>query len=100
MRLRVRRFDPGSDVAPREEIYEVAEFEGMTVLDALNWVRQHVDPSIACRFSCRVANACKECPALANGEATYLCTYPAIGEVRVEPLPHKRLVRDIVVELE
>jgi len=98
MRLTVQRFDPLVDDGPHDESWDVPEYEGMTVLDALNWVREHVDPSLACRFSCRVANACKECSALANGKAAYVCTVPAVGSVRVAPLPHKKLIRDLVVE--
>ncbi len=98
MRLTVQRFDPLREDAPHDDSWEVPEYEGMTVLDALNWVREQRDPTLACRFSCRVANACKECSAMANGKAAYVCTVPAVGEVRVEPLPHKRLIRDLVVE--
>ena len=71
----------------------------MTVLDALMWVREHRDPSLAIRFSCRNANACKECVAMVNGRRTYLCTSPARGEVRVGPLPNKPLLRDLATRL-
>ncbi|MEV7009326.1 2Fe-2S iron-sulfur cluster-binding protein [Streptosporangium sp. NPDC051022] len=96
MRLEVTRAD---GAGTRVETYEVPEFEGMTVLDALNWVREHVDPSLAFRFSCRCANACKECLAVVNGERTYTCTVAATGTVTVEPLGHKPHVRDLVVKL-
>ena len=98
MRLTVQRWDPETEAEPHDQSWEVPEYEGMTVLDALNWVREHRDPSLACRFSCRVANACKECSALTDGRAAYVCTVPAVGEVRVAPLPHKRLIRDLVTE--
>ena len=98
MRLVVRRFDPDRDAAPQDVTYEVPEYPGMTVLDALIWVRQHLDPTVAVRYACRNANACKTCVARVNGSKTYLCTYPARGEVRDEPLPHKPLVRDLVVD--
>lgn len=71
----------------------------MTVLDALIWVRENVDPGLAFRYSCRSANACKECVAVVNGKKTYLCTYPARGEVLVEPLPHRPLLRDVAVRM-
>jgi succinate dehydrogenase/fumarate reductase-like Fe-S protein len=98
MRLSVLRNDPTTDDAGRWETYEVPDRERMTVLDALLWVRRHIDPSLACRFSCRSANACKECLAVVNGQRTYMCTSVAGEEVFVQPLPNRELVRDLAVE--
>jgi succinate dehydrogenase/fumarate reductase-like Fe-S protein len=78
--------------------FDVPEFEGMTVLDALSWVREHHDPSLAMRFSCRSANACKECIAIVDGQREYTCTVAAVGEVQVSPLPNKPLLHDLAVD--
>lgn len=82
----------------RTDRYEVPEYEGMTVLDALMWVREHEDPSLAMRFACRSANACKECIAVVDGTRAYTCTTPAVGEVRVAPLENKPLLHDLAVD--
>lgn len=97
MRVSVTRRSPGAE--ERVDTWEVPEYEGMTVLDALQWVREHRDPSLAMRFACRSANACKECLAVVDGVRTYTCTTPAVGEVAVEPLPNKAHLRDLAVEL-
>lgn len=94
MKLTVKRSDPD-----RVESWEVPEFEGMTVLDAILWVREHRDPTLAVRYACRNANACKECLAIVGGRQTYTCTVPATGQIDVAPLPNKTLLRDLVVEL-
>ena len=95
--LRVRR---GSGADPgRYDIYRVPYEEGMSVLDALLWVRAHVDSSLAFRYGCVNANACKTCMALVDGQVVYLCTArltPAGG--RVEPLPKRPLIRDLVTD--
>ena len=72
----------------------------MSVLDALLYVRQHFDPTLAVRYSCLSANACKECPALIDGKVGYLCT-ARLSErpITCEPLPKKLLIRDLVVDL-
>ena len=57
--LRVRRGAKGE--APRFEDFAVPYTAGMSVLDALMWIRSHVDGSLAVRYSCINANACKEC---------------------------------------
>ena len=96
--VRVRRGGPGQ--APRYDRWEVPYEEGMSVLDALLQVRAEQDPTLAVRFSCLNANACKECSAVINGKVGYLCT-ARLGEqpVTCEPLPKKRLIRDLVVDL-
>ena len=45
--------------------------EGMSVLDALRWIRLHADSSLAVRYSCINANACKTCMVLVDGEVEY-----------------------------
>lgn len=97
-RLAVTRGEPGAE--PRVQEYEVPFEPGLTLLDALIWVRRHEDPSLAVRYSCR-ANACKECSALIDGAPDYLCTRRAEEgtTARVEPLPKPRLIRDLVTEL-
>lgn len=98
MKLKVQRTSQDGEV-DRVDEFEVPESEGMTVLDALNWVREFEDPTVAVRFSCRRANACKECLAVVNGRQTYTCIVPATGEVLVEPLSRKPLVRDLATRL-
>ncbi len=99
MRLEVTRGSSDDSTPERIDAFEVPEFEGMTVLDALMWVREHIDPSLAIRYSCRCANACKECLATVDGVRTYTCTVPAVGTVAVAPLANKPFLRDSVVEL-
>lgn len=74
--------------------------EGMSVLDALMWIRDHQDPTLAVRYSCINANACKECSMMVDGEVTYACTARLTpAGARVEPLEGKTLVRDLVTDI-
>jgi succinate dehydrogenase/fumarate reductase-like Fe-S protein len=74
--------------------------EGMSVLDALRWIRSHVDSSLAIRYSCINANACKTCMALINGEVEYTCIAKlAPCRTTVEPLPKRPLIRDLVTDI-
>jgi succinate dehydrogenase/fumarate reductase-like Fe-S protein len=98
-RLAVTRGSP--DTGARVEAYDVPWREGMSLLDALQWIREQVDPTLAVRFSCRSANACKECSASVDGEAAYLCVTRAQPGtlVQIEPLPKRRWLRDVAVVL-
>jgi succinate dehydrogenase/fumarate reductase-like Fe-S protein len=80
--------------------YDVPFEPGQSVLDGLRWIRANRDPSLAIRFSCINANACKECMLELDGKTVYACTARLEArEMRLAPLPNKRLVRDLVTEI-
>ena len=64
--LRVQRGGP--DDEPTFDEFAVPHREGMSVLDALIWVRANTDSSLAIRYSCTNANTCKECMVKVNGK--------------------------------
>jgi succinate dehydrogenase/fumarate reductase-like Fe-S protein len=73
---------------------------GESVLDGLRRIRASTDPSLAFRFSCINANACKECMILLDGTTVYACTARLEArEMRLEPLRNKGLIRDLAVEI-
>jgi len=95
--LRVRRGALNEPV--RYDDFEVPFEEGLSVLDALRWIRVNLDSTLAIRYSCINANACKTCMALVNGQVEYTCIAklsPAI--MTVEPLPKRPLIRDLVTD--
>jgi succinate dehydrogenase/fumarate reductase-like Fe-S protein len=97
-KLKVWRGAPGS--AGRYERYEVPFEAGQTVLDAVRWIRVHHDPSLAVRFSCINANACKECMISVDGKTVYACTTRLTeSEMTLAPLPNKALIKDLVTEI-
>lgn len=82
------------------ETYEVPFESGNSVLDGLRYVRSHVDRSLALRYACINANACKECMVLVDGKTVYGCTTRLEArEMRIEPLRNKDWVRDVVSEV-
>ena len=86
--------------AGRFESYEVPYEPGQSVLDGLRWIRVHKDPTLALRYSCINANACKECMMEIDGETIYACiTRLEPRAMTVEPLGNKKLVRDLVTEI-
>jgi succinate dehydrogenase/fumarate reductase-like Fe-S protein len=86
--------------AGRWESYEVPFEPGQSVLDGLRWIRVNRDPSLAIRFSCINANACKECMIELDGKTVYACTARLEPrEMTLAPLSNKRRVRDLVTEI-
>jgi succinate dehydrogenase/fumarate reductase-like Fe-S protein len=86
--------------AGRWQSFEVPFEDGQSVLDGLRWLRVNKDPSLAVRFSCINANACKECMMQLDGETVYACTARLEArEMTLTPLPNKKLIRDLVTEI-
>lgn len=82
------------------DTHDVPFESGQSVLDGLRWLRINRDPSLAVRYSCINANACKECMIQVDGETVYACTARLEpGEMTLTPLPNKKLVRDLVTEI-
>ncbi|HUN47704.1 MAG TPA: succinate dehydrogenase/fumarate reductase iron-sulfur subunit [Stellaceae bacterium] len=98
--LNVLRYRPGADEKPVPQSYRVPFTEDMSVLQALQYVKDHVDGSLTFRWSCRMA-ICGSCGMMINGEPrlacmTFLREYPA-GTVEVEALRNFPIERDLVV---
>jgi len=92
--LEVLRYHPEKDQEPHFQRYSVECPEEWVVLDALNHVKETVDPTLSYRWSCHMA-VCGSCGMMINGEPklackTFLRDYA--GPIRVEPLAHFPLI--------
>lgn len=101
-RFRVYRYDPDSGNNPRTDVYEVdLEACGPMVLDALIKIKNEIDSTLTFRRSCR-EGICGSCAMNIGGTNTLACT-KAIddvrGEVKIYPLPHMPVVKDLVPDL-
>jgi fumarate reductase iron-sulfur subunit len=98
----VTRFDPDVDEVPKTQSYEIPVQPDWKVLDALNFIKDHVDPTLSHRWSCRMA-VCGSCGMMVNGEPKLTCKEPLSSygsTVEVEPLANFPVIRDLVVEME
>ena len=102
--LKICRFDPERDTAPRFQEFVLTLEATQTVLDALLLAWQQ-DPSLAFRRSCRSA-ICGSCAVRINGQPALACqtlmqkAAADGGPIVLEPLPHFRQLKDLVVDLE
>ncbi|WP_240782517.1 2Fe-2S iron-sulfur cluster-binding protein [Roseococcus sp. SYP-B2431] len=86
----------GLGEAPRRDAFEIGFEPGESILDALRRLRVDRDPTLAFRYACLNANACKECMMLLDGKVVYACTARLEPrEMRLDPLPNKALLRDL-----
>ncbi len=101
-RFHIYRWDPDSGENPRMDTYEVdLDSCAPMVLDALLKIKNEVDPTLTLRRSCR-EGVCGSCAMNIDGVNTLACTI-AIGDikgdVKVYPLPHMPVVKDLVPDL-
>ena len=102
--LKVFRYDPEVEgkQEPRFDDFRVPFHKGMTVLDALIYARDRYDSSLTFRHSCRQA-VCGSDALFVNGTQMLGCKTQLAdleSPVRIEPLPHQEVVKDLVVDME
>jgi succinate dehydrogenase / fumarate reductase iron-sulfur subunit len=98
-RFEVYRYDPESTENPRLDSFEIdLESTGPMVLDALIKMKSEQDPTLTFRRSCR-EGICGSCSMNMNGRNGLACT-TAIedlrGDIRITPLPHMEVIKDLV----
>lgn len=95
---KVLRFDPATDEAPYFQTYEVPKYEvgRQTVSKVLEYIFENIDPSLSYYHTCN-RGICNGCVAMINGKAELMCMTESPHEVNIEPVPHHRVIRDLVV---
>ncbi len=100
--LNVTRYSPGQDQMPRSQSYSVPYQRDWVILDALNYIKDHIDGTLSYRWSCRMG-VCGSCGMMVNGVPKLTCAvflrdfYPQ--EIRIEPLVNFPIIRDLVIDM-
>jgi succinate dehydrogenase / fumarate reductase iron-sulfur subunit len=101
-RYAIYRYDPDSGENPRMDTYDIDMDDcGPMVLDVLIKIKNEIDPTLTFRRSCR-EGICGSCAMNIDGGNTLACTVAADsirGDVKVYPLPHMPVVKDLVPDL-
>ena len=100
--FRIYRWDPDSGENPRIDRFDVdLDKCGPMVLDALIKIKNEYDPTLTFRRSCR-EGICGSCAFNIDGTNTLACTKgidEIKGDVKIYPLPHMPVVKDLVPDL-
>jgi succinate dehydrogenase / fumarate reductase iron-sulfur subunit len=100
--FKIYRWNPDDGENPRTDTYEIDLAAcGPMVLDALIKIKNEVDPSLTFRRSCR-EGICGSCAMNIDGTNTLACLKPIAdvkGAVKISPLPHMPVVKDLVPDL-
>ena len=100
--FKIYRWNPDDREQPRIDTYNIDLAEcGPMILDAIIKIKNEVDPTLTFRRSCR-EGICGSCAMNINGENTLACTRginAGKGAIRIYPLPHMSVVKDLVPDL-
>src|SRR5690606_9756413 len=100
--FRVYGWTPEDGETPQVDSYDVdRETCGPMVLDALIKIKNEIDATLTFRRSCR-EGVCGSCAMNIDGINTLACTKAlddVKGAVSIYPLPHMRVVKDLVPDL-
>ena len=103
--FRIKRFNPKKDERPYYKEYEIDVPKGMTILEALQYIKDNIDPTLAFRAFCRSA-ICGSCSVKINGNPKLACKTQVFGELEVyrtdtltiEPLDNMEVIKDLIVD--
>ncbi len=100
--FKIYRWSPDENTNPRLDTFEVdLDAIGPMVLDALIHIKNDIDPTLTFRRSCR-EGICGSCAMNIDGGNTLACLQPiedVKGAVKIYPLPHMAVVKDLVPDL-
>ncbi|MFZ2725357.1 MAG: succinate dehydrogenase iron-sulfur subunit [Methylococcaceae bacterium] len=101
-RFEIYRWNPDDSANPRVDVYELdSETCGTMILDVLLKIKNEIDSTLTFRRSCR-EGVCGSCAMNVNGKNTLACTKNLDeyeGTIRIFPLPHTEVVKDLVPDL-
>ena len=100
--FRIYRWNPEDGQNPRiDNFYVDTDDCGPMILDAIIWIKSKVDPTLTFRRSCR-EGICGSCAMNIDGTNTLACTKgmsEVTGPIKIYPLPHMMVVKDLVPDL-
>jgi len=99
--FRISRYETG-DEEPHYVSYDVPYQDGMRVLDALNYIHDNIDGTLAYRWVCR-AGQCGSCGIRVNGMACLACQEEVDKTqdvITLDPLPLFPVIKDLIVDLD
>jgi succinate dehydrogenase / fumarate reductase, iron-sulfur subunit len=100
--FKIYRWSPDDGQTPSIDTYEIDLANcGPMVLDALLHIKNDIDQTLTLRRSCR-EGICGSCAMNIDGMNTLACT-KAIdeidGDVKINPLPHMPVIKDLIPDL-
>jgi len=94
---RIFRFDPDKDPSPRYQEYQLTFIDGMSAMDVLDYIYQNLDSTLTYydHAACTLG-ICARCIGLINGKPGLFCQTLVQGDIILDPMPKRKVIRDLV----
>ena len=98
IQVKLFRYDPSVDKHPRYQSFEIPFVPGMSAMDALDYIYQHLDESIAYydHAACDLG-ICGRCTGKINGKTGLFCQAVIQEDITLEPISKSGIIKDLVV---
>jgi len=98
IKVKIFRYDPSVDTEPLFKEYSVPFEQGMSAMNALDYIYQNLDSTIAYydHAGCCLG-ICGRCTGKVNGKSGLLCQALVEDDVVLEPINMSRVIKDLVV---
>ena len=99
IKVKVFRYDPDVDGEPYYRDYDVPHVEGMSAMDALDYIYQNLDSTLAYydHAGCSLG-ICAKCTGRINGKAGLFCQTGVSDETVLDPTNKDRVLKDLVMK--
>jgi fumarate reductase iron-sulfur subunit len=95
--ISVARQNSSEESAAKILVYKVPKQKQMSVIDALEYIREHLDPSLSFNYSCK-KQRCGSCAMKIDDSVALGCYTPATDGQTILPLPGFRVEKDLIVD--
>ena len=101
--IEILRYRPEQDQEPVWQSYQVPFTDDMSVLQGLQYIKDHLDGTVSFRWSCRMA-ICGSCGMMINNTPMLSCKtflrdfYPT--RIQIEAMRHLPIEKDLIVNID
>jgi len=98
--IKIQRYNPTKNETYFQN-YEVDLDESFTILESIEYIKNHIDSTLTYRAFCKSA-ICGSCAMLVNGQSKLTCKMNSVenlidGILEIAPLKHFDVIKDLVV---
>jgi fumarate reductase iron-sulfur subunit len=97
LHVSIQRCNPENGKQPQWMEYKIPAMQRMSVLEALMYIYENIDSTLAFRFGCRF-NKCGLCAVEVDGRPRMGCFTEIKDGAKIKPLSNLPIVRDLVVD--
>jgi succinate dehydrogenase/fumarate reductase-like Fe-S protein len=97
--ITIYRYTAGIENEPRYQTYKVSVKGKMTILQALEYIYEEMDPTLGFRQYCCGVQYCNSCRMLVDGHSAHACLkLIEKEEYLLEPLQGYEIIKDLIVD--